>query len=115
MSWIQLEDISGIDRIKDASNSKPQVIFKHSTRCGISAGAKRRMDLGLDALTEKLDVHFLDLLRHRDVSNQIEDTFGVMHQSPQVLLIHQGQSVYDASHGSIQPDQLLNQAEGLAS
>ena len=115
MSWIQLDNLSGIDSIKDASNSKPQVIFKHSTRCGISASAKRRMDGGLENLSEQFDVHFLDLISYRDVSNEIASTFGVRHQSPQVLLIHQGESVYDASHGSVSPDALLAEAASLES
>ena len=113
MSWNPLEDIAGIEKIKEASNTKPQVIFKHSTRCGISAAAKRRMDFGLDSLVEKFDVHFLDLLSYRNISNQIAETFGVYHQSPQVLLIHQGESVYDASHGSVDPERLLTKAAAL--
>ncbi len=107
MSWRNLEDLNGIDQILETSNQKPQLIFKHSTRCGISASAKWRMDGELDALSNEFDLHYLDLISYRNVSNQIAQTFGVHHQSPQVLVIHEGKSVFTASHGAIDPTSLL--------
>ena len=89
------------------------VVFKHSTRCSISAMALNRMERDYDA--EKLPnipVYYLDLIAHRDVSNAIAETFGVMHQSPQVLLIKDGQSVYDESHMGISFGELAQQAAG---
>lgn len=114
MSWIKLENLGGIEEIREASKEKPQLIFKHSTRCGISASAKWRMDGDLDSLSNELDVHYLDLINYRAISNQIADTFGVRHQSPQVLLIHQGKSVYSATHSSIDPSVVLQKVRNLS-
>jgi bacillithiol system protein YtxJ len=50
-------------------------------------------------LTDKVTPYFLDLIAHRDISNDIL-RFGVMHQSPQ-LLLSKGKSVYDVSHSDI--------------
>ena len=101
MSWQNLESVDGLSSIVEASHAKPQLIFKHSTRCGISAGAKRRLDAGTEQLAEHLDLHYLDLISHRDVSNEIASRFSVRHESPQVLLVKDGKCIYTASHSQI--------------
>jgi bacillithiol system protein YtxJ len=47
------------------------------------------------------DLYYLDLLRYRDVSNEVGYKFQVMHQSPQLLVIRNGVTVAHASHGGI--------------
>ena len=56
---------------------------------------------------ENMDFYFLDLLRYRDISNRIADNFQVYHQSPQILLIKNGECIYDESHMAIQMNELL--------
>ena len=46
-------------------------------------------------------VYFLDLLNFRDISNRIASMFNVRHQSPQILMIKDGNSIYNASHENI--------------
>lgn len=55
--------------------------------------------------------YFLDLISYREISNLIADEFHVEHESPQVLLIKGGQSVYDASHMAISVDEIIKYAE----
>ncbi|MEM1000033.1 MAG: bacillithiol system redox-active protein YtxJ [Bacteroidota bacterium] len=107
MSWQNLESVSGLSAIVQASGGRPQLIFKHSTRCGISAGAKRRLDAGIADLAAQLDLHYLDLIAHRDISAAIAEQFSVRHESPQVLLIQNGSSILDLSHYSIEVDRIL--------
>lgn len=100
MNWYKLTDESQLGVIKEESAQQPVLIFKHSTTCSISAMAYSRMernwkdDVGIKP-------YYLDLLRFRSISNQIASEFGVEHESPQVLLIHNGACVYDASHMGI--------------
>ena len=108
MQWIPLENEAQLARIKEQSANRPQVILKYSTRCSISAVAKNRLDKG--NLPETIDFHFLDLLAWRSLSNKIAEDFRVYHESPQVLLIKNGQCVYNESHLSIDPDELLGKA-----
>lgn len=108
MSWKQLESIEQVTAIEQASFSRPQLIFKHSTRCGISAGAQFRLQEGESQLAEQFDLHFLDLLSFRGVSNHIADHFGVRHQSPQVIVVDQGTPRLHLSHGMITVDEILN-------
>jgi bacillithiol system protein YtxJ len=57
-------------------------------------------------LTDRVDAYFLDLLEYRVISNEIASRFGVYHQSPQLLLIKEGKSVYDVSHSEINAREL---------
>ncbi|MGX1929096.1 bacillithiol system redox-active protein YtxJ [Flagellimonas sp. 2504JD4-2] len=98
--WIPLVSLDQLEEIAEKSNTRTQLIFKHSTTCGIS-----RMVLNMFtssyALEEDVDIYFLDLHAHRDVSNGVAAKFQVMHQSPQLLIIKNGAASYHTSHGAI--------------
>jgi len=100
VNWNALKDLQQLNTIVEESRSKPVVIFKHSTRCSISRMALKQFENEFD-LHEEVKPYFLDLIEHREVSNEIANRFQVMHQSPQVLLIKDGKSVYDTSHDRI--------------
>jgi len=108
MNWIELNEPSQIQEIKERSGEKPQVIFKHSTRCSISSVAKSRLER--TAAPDNVDFYYLDLIRHRNLSEKIATDFAVYHESPQVLLIRNGECVYDESHSGISMDEIAEQA-----
>ncbi len=88
MNWIPLTNLSQLEDIKEKSKQKPQVIFKHSTRCSISSMAKGRLERS--TAPDAADFYFLDLISYRDISNRIANDFSVYHESPQVILIKMG-------------------------
>lgn len=98
MQWQSIQSVQDVLAIEEASHQRPCLIFKHSTSCPISSIAKLRLEGDWDFATEELEVHYLDLLRHRDVSGFIAEHFAVHHESPQVLLIRDGICTYDNSH-----------------
>ena len=98
MNWIKLEHESQLEQIVMLSYNKPQVIFKHSTRCSISTMAKNRLD---SSSIDTIDFYYLDLLAFRNISNNIAEKFNVHHESPQIILIKNGECIYDESHGGI--------------
>ena len=100
INWIELTDLGQLNEIMDLSHEQPVAIFKHSTRCSISRMALKQFENEFD-LEGSVTPYFLDLLNHRDISNEIATRFDVYHQSPQLLLIKEGKSVYDASHSDI--------------
>ena len=108
MTWINLIDEVQLQEIKEKSNSRPQLIFKHSTRCGISSMAKARLDRS--HAPHGIDYYFLDLIKHRNISNKISSDFKVHHQSPQVLIIKDGESIYDESHAAIDMQEIATYA-----
>ena len=105
MNWIQLQSTDQLSEIKNLPGYS--LIFKHSTRCSISMMAKRRFELDWDSLPEELPLYFLDLIQYRDISNQIAQQFQVHHESPQLLLIKDGECILDQSHGGISVDEAL--------
>ena len=107
MTWIDLTDEQQLDRLKELSNQKAQLIFKHSTRCAISSMAKSRLER--DTTPESVDFYYLDLVKHRQLSNKIAEAFHVYHESPQVLLIKNGECVYDESHSGIRMKEIMEQ------
>ena len=104
MNWIALTTEAQTDQIKEESKHHPVVIFKHSTRCSISNMAENRLknlkDIG-DAT-----FYYLDLLQYRPISNKIAEDFKVHHESPQVLVIANGECVYDETHNGITVSEL---------
>lgn len=109
MNWKNIDNLQDIDAVIQASFNKPQVIFKHSTTCSISQMAKGRLDR-FNNEENSIDFHYVDLLRLRPISNFIAEKFSVHHESPQVLLIKNGECTYDESHMGIVVDDILEQA-----
>ena len=107
MKWIPLETQQQLQDIK--SSDQFSLIFKHSTRCSISMMARKRFELDWEALPKDLNLYFLDLIRYREVSNSIAATFNVHHESPQLLLIKDGECIYEASHGEISAEETAEQ------
>jgi bacillithiol system protein YtxJ len=105
MDWKVLRDEAELEEIIKRSVTRPQVIFKHSTRCSISSVAKGRLDRS-DA-PDDIDFYYLDLIGHRNISNKVSEIFNVHHESPQVLVIRNGECVYDESHMGINMKDIL--------
>lgn len=100
VNWTELTDVMQLMEVQAISIEKPVVIFKHSTRCSISRMALKQFEREYD-LEGVVDAYFLDLIEHRDISNEIAVRFNVHHESPQLILIKNGQAVYNVSHSDI--------------
>ncbi|WP_190808972.1 bacillithiol system redox-active protein YtxJ [Flagellimonas sp. S3867] len=98
--WIPLVTEEQLDEIKEKSKGRTQIIFKHSTTCGISRMVLNMFSKSYD-LSGEIDIYFLDLHAYRNVSNAVAAKFQVMHQSPQLLIIKNGETSYHTSHGAI--------------
>ena len=107
MNWISLESAEQLNGIKQ--NQGYSIIFKHSTRCSISLMAKKRVEMDWENVPDNVPVYFLDLIKHRNISNQVAQEFQVHHQSPQLLLIKDGECILDQSHSDISVDEALTE------
>ena len=110
INWSSMEHLGQIEEIIELSEQMPVIIFKHSTRCSISRMALKNFENEYD-LGESVSAYFLDLISFREVSNEIASRFNVAHQSPQLLLIVGGKSVYDVSHSSIDAQELKSKIQ----
>ena len=98
VNWTPLTSLEQLETIKETSKNEAIFIFKHSTRCGISSMVIKRFEALFTEDHQHLKVYYLDLLNYRDISDEVGYTFQVMHQSPQLLIIKNGVSVFNASH-----------------
>jgi bacillithiol system protein YtxJ len=105
INWNELTDLGQLNEIIAISNEKPVAIFKHSTRCSVSRMALKQFENEFNS-SDKVTPYFLDLIAHRDISNEIATRFGVTHQSPQLILIKEGKAVYNVSHSDIDAEEL---------
>ena len=99
--WTDLTDVHQLEEIDQVSNTRPVVIFKHSTTCGISAGAKFRLEAEWEDVAHDHDFYYLDLLTFRPISNAVAEKYQVRHESPQILIIRNGMAIYHTSHHRI--------------
>ncbi|MEN9447541.1 MAG: hypothetical protein RJA25_831 [Bacteroidota bacterium] len=81
-------------------------IFKHSTRCSVSAMAKNRVERNWNL---SMPIYYLDLLQHRSISNLIATQTGIEHQSPQLIVFKNGKAIYNASHNAIDIEEIKEQ------
>lgn len=102
-NWITIQSAEDFHTLLERSTDQPQIIFKDSTTCGISAHAKERLKNGFGLIDGKAAFHYLDLLALRPVSNLIAQELGVTHQSPQIIIIKNKKAIYTVSHHAIAP------------
>ena len=99
--WRTLEESSQLDAVETLSKEKIVVIFKHSVTCGISNMVWHQFQNEIDFDNTYIEMLYLDLLAYRDISNEISRRFQVLHQSPQILVIRNGEVLHHASHSAI--------------
>lgn len=111
MNWNKLERVEQLVDVDVESHEKTVMIFKHSTRCSISATSLARLERSWnDAEMSEVKAYYLDLLSFRTLSNAIATHYNIEHQSPQVLVIKNGHCVYHESHMSIEYDEIKSVA-----
>ena len=99
--WNRLSALEQLNEIDKESLQKPIAIFKHSTRCGTSRMVLRQFEKQYAIEDEKVKLYFLDLIAFREVSNEVAIRFQVMHQSPQLIVIKNSNTIHHSSHYSI--------------
>ena len=105
MNWINIKNSQDIALILEKSKQVPCLIFKHSTRCHMSEMSKYIIESEWN-LGEQLEPYCLDILEHKDLAVQIAEQFDEHHQSPQVLLIKDGECFYEESHLDISYEEI---------
>lgn len=106
INWHQLTSLDQIKDYKLKSSDQVVVFFKHSTRCSISSMAKSRFERSWNYDETQVLPVYLDLIAHRNLSNALAEEFNVIHQSPQILVIKDGECVYNNSHNQIDAGKL---------
>ena len=112
MKWIKLTSEADLNDLLRRSVDKPQVIFKYSNQCGLSDRVLARLELY--PTPDGMDFYFVDIFTYRGISNKIAAVLGVHHESPQVLLVMNGECVYEESHNAIRMEELIKHAGSVS-
>lgn len=107
MNWTELTNEAELNTIIEESKTQPVAIYKHSTRCHISAMAMNRLER--EQAPDNIKFYYLDVIAKRPISNKVAELFQVQHESPQLLLIKDGECTYEESHNGIRMDELAEQ------
>jgi len=86
------------------------LVYKHSTRCPVSTSARSRME-ELASLRPDLRILQVDVIAERPLSQEISRRFGVVHESPQAILVRDGQAVWHASHSRVTVEAVTSQLQ----
>jgi bacillithiol system protein YtxJ len=92
---IKLDTLGKLEAAIEESRFRPVLLFKHSTNCGISSGVFR------DVSAIDTDINLIIVQTDHDISNEIERRTGIKHESPQAIVLKDGEAVYHASHYDI--------------
>ncbi len=99
--WIPLVSEEQLDSIGVDSKTRPQILFKHSTSCGISRMVLNRFKGSFTADQDMADLYYLDIHAYRELSNEVARRYGIPHESPQLLVIRDNAVIVHDSHGGI--------------
>ena len=108
MHWIHLTSEDQLQKIIVKSQEKPQVIFKYSSSCHLSEIVFQRLQK--NCCQGDVDFHFLDFTNYSHISEKVAEVFGVLHQSPQILVINEGHCIFHESHPEISLEGILQHA-----
>lgn len=101
MAWIHLTSQGQLEEAINLSEAKPQLFFKHSTRCIISKMALQAFESSRVLDSGAADFYLLDLLNYRNISNEIADRLNIIHQSPQAIMLSKNEVIYSETHDRI--------------
>lgn len=102
IKWANLDSMTDIEGMIDQSQRNTVIVFKHSNRCGISGSVLRRFEgQAKNYPTDQFLYYFLNVIHHRNISNEISGKFSIQHESPQLIIIQYGKVVAYDSHYEI--------------
>lgn len=81
------------------SDDEPVVLYKHSSACPLSARAQKEMRSLVDR--DSPPVYQVVVQEARAVSDRIAEHFSIRHETPQVIVVADGEPIFNASHQDV--------------
>ncbi len=98
---VLLKSNDDFERVLRQSQDEPLFLFKHSTRCPISAKALSEFQSFVNTKPGGLAFAMVRVIEERLVSREIASRLGIKHESPQLILIQHGKVLWHDSHWRI--------------
>lgn len=102
--WKQLSEEGEIAEVLSASEQKPQVIYKHSTRCATSFFALKNLETLSEDKYDRADYHMVNVIKDPSLSQYIAEKLNIIHESPQLLLLENKKVSWNGSHQAVQSE-----------
>lgn len=100
---------SDVDGLLAASHEQPVMLLKHSIACPVSARGQREFVL-FGEEDEDFPLYAVVVQYAREASAYVAEALGLRHETPQVILVKDGEAIYDASHLAITREALREAA-----
>ncbi len=100
-----MKNMTSRQDVDAALGQNTAILFKHSTRCPISAAARGEMERFME-LHPDAPVYTVDVNNDTEVSQYLAEKTGIEHQSPQVIVARGGQPEWHANHFDIRAGDL---------
>jgi bacillithiol system protein YtxJ len=110
----RLNSLADWENLIEKSKAEPVVIFKHSNTCPVSITALKRLLGAVHAGVLFKPVYLVVVQENREISDHIEQDLNIKHESPQVIIMSHGHGKYNASHGSINPEEVIRELENIS-
>lgn len=104
--WSELTQVEQLDILVEESSTNPVVIYKHSVACNLSDMKKVGLMSDWDFDVSEISFYYLNLLKYRGISNAIEQRFNVRHESPQLIVLQEGNVIYHTSHHEVRVENI---------
>lgn len=106
MAVTPLSDVDELEAAIAESNERPVLVFKHSRNCGVSCEALDELHDHVGRADASASYRIITVQSHRHLSEAFAARFGIRHETPQAILLRNGQPVWSASHFRITARQL---------
>jgi bacillithiol system protein YtxJ len=103
---IHLSDVAQLDAALAESHDRPVLLFKHSRTCGISCEALEELHAHVESASTDAAYKVITVQSHRRLADEVTMRFGIRHETPQAILLRDGQPVWSASHFRVTARQL---------
>jgi bacillithiol system protein YtxJ len=110
---LELRKTQDLEQLLERSKADTVLIFKHSTQCPVSDQAYEEFARFLETSGD-MTCGVVLVIENRDVSNAIASRLGVRHESPQAIVVRDGEQKWNASHWSITADALTEAVKGIS-
>ena len=91
-----------LDELIELSRTAPVLLFKHSNTCSVSARASAQVDRFLSSQhAAPFTAAVVVVQTARSLSDRIEERLGIRHETPQAIVLRDGEPVWSASHWDV--------------
>lgn len=107
-----MQQLTTRDAVDSVLEQDTAILYKHSTHCPISAAALQEVER-FRRTDSRAPIYLVDVIAHRDVARYVAERTGIRHESPQAILLQDGEPMWHASHFNVTAAALERELQAL--